>query len=144
MYASAVNGERFAFRDLADLLAKATPFRSGDALAGVAALSESERVAAQQSLADLPLSQFLNDAVIPYETDDVTRLIVDSHDGAAFRAISHLTVGGLRDWLLSDDATPETLAGLSAGFQASGRHALPQHARSARAAFDEAPAQPPL
>jgi ethanolamine ammonia-lyase large subunit len=115
MYASAVNGERFAFRDLADLLAKATPFRSGDALAGVAALSESERVAAQQSLADLPLSQFLNDAVIPYETDDVTRLIVDSHDDAAFRIISHLTVGGLRDWLLSDDATPETLAGLSAG-----------------------------
>ena len=115
MFASAVNGQRFAFRDLADLLAKATPYRSGDSLAGVAALSESERVAAQQALADLPLSHFLNDTVIPYEADEVTRLIIDTHDARAFRPVAHLTVGGLRDWLLSDDATQETLAALSAG-----------------------------
>ena len=115
MYASTANGQRFAFRDLADLMAKATPYRSGDSLAGVAAISESERVAAQMALADLPLRQFLTEAVIPYEADEVTRLIIDSHDPAAFRPIAHLTVGGLRDWLLSDAATADTLAALAFG-----------------------------
>jgi len=115
LYASTVNGQRYTFRDLADLMAKATPYRSGDSLAGVAALSESERVAAQMALADLPLKQFLTDVVIPYEADEVTRHIVDSHDAVAFRPIAHLTVGGLRDWLLSDTATPETLAALHPG-----------------------------
>ena len=115
MYASTVNGQRFAFQNLADLMAKATPYRSGDSLAGVAAQSESERVAAQRALADLPLKHFLTEVVIPYESDDVTRLIVDSHDAAAFRPVAHLTVGGLRDWLLSDAATSEALAALSPG-----------------------------
>ena len=115
MYASTVNGQRFSFSDLADLMAKATPHRSGDSLAGVAALTEGERVAAQMALADLPLKQFLTDAVIPYEADEVTRLIMDSHDVVAFGPVAHLTVGGLRDWLLSDAATSETLAALSPG-----------------------------
>ncbi len=115
MYASTVNGQRFSFSNLADLMAKATPLRSGDLLAGVAASSQSERVAAQMALADFPLAQFLRVSVIPYEDDEVTRLIVDSHDATAFRSVSHLTVGGLRDWLLSDAATPEALAALSPG-----------------------------
>ena len=115
MYASTVNGQRFVFRDLADLMAKATPHRSGDSLAGVAATSESQRVAAQMALADLPLKQFLTDAVIPYEADEVTRLIFDSHDATAFLPVAHLAVGGLRDWLLSDAATPDALATLAPG-----------------------------
>jgi len=115
VYASTVNGQRFVFRDLADLMAKATPYRSGDSLAGVAATSESQRVAAQMALADLPLKQFLTDAVIPYEADEVTRLIFDSHDATAFLPVAHLAVGGLRDWLLSDAATPDALATLAPG-----------------------------
>jgi ethanolamine ammonia-lyase large subunit len=86
---------------LAALLAAASPLRSGDQLAGIAARSATERVAAQMALADLPLSTFLTEAVIPYETDDVTRLIIDTHDSRAFAPIAHLTVGGLRDWLLA-------------------------------------------
>src|ERR1700740_3472463 len=89
---------------LRDLLAKASPARSGDFLAGVAALDDSERVAAQCCLADLPLKHFLQEAVIPYEDDEVTRLIIDSHDVQAFAPVSHLTVGGLREWLLGDAA----------------------------------------
>lgn len=86
---------------LAALLAAASPLRSGDQLAGIAARSATERVAAQMALADLPLSTFLTEAVIPYEADDVTRLIIDTHDSRAFAPIAHLTVGGLRDWLLA-------------------------------------------
>src|SRR5262249_12738849 len=89
--------------------------RSGDALAGVAAESGEERVAAQYALADLPVAAFLSEAVIPYETDEVTRLIVDTHDRAAFAAIAHLTVGGLRDWPLPGGATSAALAGLAPG-----------------------------
>src|SRR3954469_21133754 len=115
MYAATIGHRRYTFSDLATLVAKATPERSGDALAGVAAANEEERVAAQYALADLPLRTFLSEAVIPYESDDVTRLIIDSHDAAAFLPIAHLTVGGLRDWLLSDEATAEMLAALAPG-----------------------------
>jgi ethanolamine ammonia-lyase large subunit len=96
-------------------MAQASPQRSGDLLAGVAAESDVARVAAQFALADLPLRTFLNDHVVPYETDEVTRLIIDTHDQAAFEPISHLTVGGLRDWLLSDAATPMVLTALAPG-----------------------------
>ena len=103
------------FNDLRELMAKATPARSGDALAGVAATNAEERVAAQMCLAELPLSTFLNEALIPYEDDEVTRLIVDRHDAAAFVPIRALTVGGFRDWLLSDQVDQETLSKLAPG-----------------------------
>ena len=103
------------FRDLKDLMAKATPLRSGDQLAGVAASSAEEMVAARMTLADQPLKLFLSEALVPYELDEVTRLIIDRHDAAAFAPVSHLTVGGFRDWLLSDAATPEQLAALAPG-----------------------------
>src|ERR1700712_5448795 len=102
MYAATVGERRYTFADLKTLLAKATPARSGDALAGLIAESGEERVAAQFALADLPLTTFLNEAVVPYESDEVTRLIIDSHDAQAFATVSHLTVGGLRDHLLAD------------------------------------------
>ena len=115
MYHSTAGGERHRFDDLATLMARATPLRSGDVLAGLAAGSAQERVAAQFALADLPLREFLQQAVVPYEADEVTRLIVDTHDAAAFAPVSHLTVGGLRDWLLSDAADTATLTTLSPG-----------------------------
>ena len=105
----------YAFADLRALMAKATPARSGDALAGVAAGSAGERVAAQMALAELPLSTFLNDVVVPYERDEVTRLIIDSHDSAAFASIRHLTVGDFRNYLLSDAVDAQVLAALAAG-----------------------------
>src|SRR6267154_6835311 len=114
MYSATIGSERYVFPDLVTLLARASPLRSGDELAGVAAPSGEERVAAQYALADLPLRTFLDEPVIPYETDEVTRLIADGHDAAAFARIAHLTVGGLRDWLLSDTATPDVLAALAA------------------------------
>ena len=107
--------QRYVFADLKTLLAKATPARSGDYLAGIAASSNEERVAAQYALADVPLRQFLNDLVIPYEEDEVTRLIIDSHNAPAFAPVAHLTVGGFRDWLLSDAASTEVLGGLAPG-----------------------------
>nr|WP_314539475.1 ethanolamine ammonia-lyase subunit EutB [uncultured Massilia sp.] len=110
-----VGSRTYTFTDLRDLLAKATPARSGDYLAGVAAASSEERVAAQMALADLPLTAFLNDTVVPYETDEVTRLIVDTHDTAAFAPIRSLTVGGLRDWLLGDAADEAMLARIAPG-----------------------------
>jgi ethanolamine ammonia-lyase large subunit len=97
------------------LLAKATPFRSGDALAGLAADSYEERVAAQMALADVPLKTFLNEVIIPYEQDEVTRLIIDTHDIIAFAAISHFTVGDFRDWLLGDSVDTATLQRVSPG-----------------------------
>ena len=114
-YAQTLGGQRHRFDDLKTLLAKATPARSGDALAGIAADSAAERIAAQLSLADLPLKAFLNEALVPYEDDEVTRLIVDSHDAAAFAAVAHLTVGDFRDWLLGEAATPEALRALAPG-----------------------------
>jgi ethanolamine ammonia-lyase large subunit len=110
-----IDGVTFAFRDLKDLLAKATPARAGDELAGIASRSSVERVAAQMALADLPLTAFLNEAVVPYESDEVTRLIFDAHDLSAFAPVASLTVGGLRDWLLSSDVTAEALAALAPG-----------------------------
>ncbi len=104
-----------AFADLKTVLAKATPARSGDVLAGIAATSAAQRMAARMCLAELPLARFLNEAVIPYESDDVTRLIVDRHDAAAFAEIAHLTVGDFRDWLLSDLADEAALARIRAG-----------------------------
>ena len=113
-YHHSVASTRHVFADLKTLLARATPPRSGDALAGIAAASASERVAAQMALADLPLRTLLDEPVIPYEDDDVTRLILDGHDGAAFTPIAHLTVGGFRDFLLSA-ATEAHLAALRPG-----------------------------
>jgi ethanolamine ammonia-lyase large subunit len=108
-------GTHHRFDDLKALLAAASPFRSGDQLAGVAASSAEARVAARYILADLPLKTFLLDLVIPYERDEVTRLIVDSHDRAAFAPISHLTVGGFREWLLSNDTDAERLRAIAPG-----------------------------
>jgi ethanolamine ammonia-lyase large subunit len=105
----------YRFDDLKTLLAKATPERSGDALAGLAAENSAERMAAKLALADLPLKTFLNEALVPYESDEVTRLIIDSHSAAAFAPVSHLTVGDFRDWLLSDAATPAVLRTLAPG-----------------------------
>ena len=105
----------YRFKSLRDVLAKASPMRSGDQLAGIAAQSEKERVAAQMVLADLPLRRFLDEAVVPYEDDEVTRLIIDSHDSAAFAAIQHLTVGGLREWLLAYETDTTRLAGIAPG-----------------------------
>lgn len=114
-YKYSLAGKAWRFSNLADLLAKATPARSGDRLAGVAAQSAEERVAAQMALAELPLKVFLNEALIPYEEDEVTRLIIDAHNADAFMAISHLTLGDFRNWLLSDEATPAALESVRAG-----------------------------
>jgi ethanolamine ammonia-lyase large subunit len=114
-FAYTIDGIRYTFPDLRDLLAKATPLRSGDMLAGVAAESARQRVAAQFAIADLPLTRFLDEQVVPYENDEVTRLIVDTHDAQAFQPIASFTVGELRDWLLSDQATGERIAALASG-----------------------------
>ncbi|MBC7452645.1 MAG: ethanolamine ammonia-lyase subunit EutB, partial [Massilia sp.] len=110
-----VGSKTYLFRDLRDLMAKATPARSGDYLAGVAAGSAEERVAAQMALAALPLRTFLNEVLVPYESDEITRLIIDTHDGAAFAAIRHLSVGDFRNWLLSDDVDAFILAAVAPG-----------------------------
>lgn len=102
-------------KTLKELLAKATPLRSGDVLAGVAAADEEERVRAQMELADVPLARFLNEAVIPYEDDEITRLIIDTHDAAAFAPVRSFTVGQLRDWLLTEAADSDALAALAPG-----------------------------
>jgi ethanolamine ammonia-lyase large subunit len=114
-FSHTIGNKCHTFANLRELLAKATPLRSGDALAGVASVSAEERAAAQFALADLPLTHFLSEQVIPYEADEVTRLIVDTHDTDAFAAVSSLTVGELRDWLLSDDATQDRLTALAPG-----------------------------
>jgi len=100
---------------LRTLLAKASPLRSGDQLAGVAAADAQEWVAAQMALADVPLATFLNEVVVPYEADEVTRLIIDTHNAVAFAPVRHLTVGDFRNWLLSDLANTQTLAALAPG-----------------------------
>jgi ethanolamine ammonia-lyase large subunit len=115
MYATTLSGVRHTFADLKSLLAAATPPRSGDVLAGIGASSQEERVAARYALADLPLATFLNEAIVPYETDEVTRLILDTHDDASFQPISHLTVGGFREWLLTQEADAAALRNLSRG-----------------------------
>src|SRR5262245_9376274 len=115
MYRATIGNRRYAFPDLKTLMAKASPLRSGDVLAGIAAETGEERVAAQFALADLPLKTFLTDHVVPYEVDEVTRLILDTHDRRAFEPIAGLTVGGFRDWLLSDEVTTPVLAALAPG-----------------------------
>ena len=122
-YTSTLGGHSYRFGSLARLLAAASPERSGDRLAGLAAASAQERVAARWALADVPLTAFLAEPVIPYDTDDVTRLILDTHDTGAFAAVSGLSVGGFREWLLAADSgelaavapglTPEMVAAVS-------------------------------
>jgi len=114
-YLHAIGLETYHFRDLKTLMAKATPARSGDFLAGVAAETYAERMAARMCLAEVPLKRFLEELLIPYEGDEVTRLIVDTHDAAAFSKISHLTVGDFRNWMLSDQADSETLQSVAPG-----------------------------
>ena len=114
-YSHSIRHQVYEFADLKTLLAKATPARSGDYLAGVAATSAQERVAAQMALANVPLKTFLNEALIPYETDEVTRLILDTHNAQAFAPVSHLTVGDFRNWLLSKTTTTQTLQALQKG-----------------------------
>jgi ethanolamine ammonia-lyase large subunit len=108
-------GRSHSFADLRTLLAKATPHRSGDSLAGLAADSAEERVAAQYLLADLPLSLFLEDLLIPYEDDEVTRLIADCHDAHAFQPLSSVSVGQFRDWLLRYETDSPILTALAPG-----------------------------
>ncbi len=113
-----ISGVNYSFDGLVDLMAKATPLRSGDQLAGCAAEHDAQRAAAAWLLADLPLDTFLNELVVPYETDEVSRLIIDSHDRQAYAAVSHLTVGGLRDWLLdnvANDGGGQRIAALAPG-----------------------------
>jgi ethanolamine ammonia-lyase large subunit len=114
-YRATLDRRTYQFRDLKDLLAKASPARSGDQLAGIAAASSEERVAAQTCLADVPLGAFLEDPLVPYEDDEVTRLILDEHDAKAFGAAAELTVGQFRDWLLSYEVSTETLGALAPG-----------------------------
>ncbi|MGR9000460.1 MAG: ethanolamine ammonia-lyase subunit EutB [Gammaproteobacteria bacterium] len=115
MYKTRTSHLTYDFKTLRNLMAKASPPRSGDYLAGVAADNNLERVAAQWVLADVPLKQFLNEALVPYEQDEVTRLIIDEHDNAAFSTISHLTVGDFRNWLLSEYATTDALITIAPG-----------------------------
>ena len=115
MYRSTVSQHSYQFADLRSLMAKATPARSGDYLAGIAAQSAEERMAAKMALADLPLTTFLQQPLIPYEQDEVTRLILDEHDALAFAPLRHLTVGDFRNWLLSEAADSATLARVAPG-----------------------------
>jgi ethanolamine ammonia-lyase large subunit len=114
-YARVLGAERHVFSDLRSVLACASSARSGDELAGIAAASHARRIAARYALADISLKTFLQDLLIPYESDEVTRLIIDTHDAAAFAPVSHMTVGDFRDWLLSYEADAATLAALAPG-----------------------------
>ncbi|HEY0245794.1 MAG TPA: ethanolamine ammonia-lyase subunit EutB, partial [Mucilaginibacter sp.] len=114
-YKHTIGNKTYRFNDLKTLLAKASPYRSGDELAGLCAESYEERVVAQITLADVPLKTFLNEAIIPYEKDEITRLIIDGHDNKAFEPISSLTVGGFRDWLLSNETDTAVLKKVAPG-----------------------------
>jgi ethanolamine ammonia-lyase large subunit len=114
-YRCTVDGCRYVFADLKTLMAKASPPRSGDDLAGISAASAEERIAARMALADVPLTRFLEEALIPYEDDEVTRLILDRHDAAAFQPLSSFTVGELRNWLLADATDSRLLTAVAAG-----------------------------
>ncbi len=114
-YSCTVAHKHFQFSDLRTLLARASPLRAADTLAGIAAQQETERVAAQLCLADVPLAHFLEELLIPYELDEVTRLIIDSHDPLAFAPLAQMTVGMLRDWLLSYHTTAEAIAAVRPG-----------------------------
>jgi len=115
VYRATLRGTTHTFPDLRTLLAKASPARSGDELAGLAAADAVERIAARHALAEVPLAQFLAEPVVPYETDEVTRLIFDTHDEAAFAAVAGLTVGEFRDWLLRYETDTFALTALAPG-----------------------------
>lgn len=115
MYRYTQGSRTWQFKNLAEVMAKATPARSGDRLAGVMAMTAEERVVAQMTLAEVPLKTFLQDLLIPYEDDEITRLIIDSHDARAFAPIAHLTVGDFRNWLLRDETDSELLASIRPG-----------------------------
>ena len=114
-YRTTLDAHVFDFEDLRQVMACASPARSGDYLAEIGAATAQQRMAARHVLADTPLRQFLTEALIPYESDNITRLIIDGHDAMAFAPVSHLTVGGLRDWLLSEHATTAALSALASG-----------------------------
>lgn len=114
-YKFTLRGKSYVFKDLKTVMAKATPERSGDALAGIAAEDNKERIAAQYCLSEIPLKTFLDDLVIPYEKDEVTRLIIDDHDAETFKPISSLTIAEFRDYLLSYEVDGTTLKDLSSG-----------------------------
>jgi ethanolamine ammonia-lyase large subunit len=114
-YTHTIAAQTYSFVDLRTLMARASPERSGDRLAGVASQTAQERLAAQMAIADLPLRTFLTEVLVPYEADEVTRLIIDTHDAAAFAPIAHLTVGDFRNWLLGDAADSASLAALAPG-----------------------------
>jgi ethanolamine ammonia-lyase large subunit len=114
-YRACVGKVSYSFDSLKSLMAKATPLRSGDELAGIAAENDAERAAAELALADVPLSRFLTEPLIPYDQDEITRLIVDTHDAQAFASVSDMTVGDFRDWLLNYETTGEALAALAPG-----------------------------
>lgn len=115
MYKEVIDNRSYLFPDLKDLMAKATPYRSGDQLAGIAAVSFEERAAAQICLSNVPLKRFLSETVVPYETDEVTRLIIDTHDNVAFEPISSMTVGDFRNWLLSASVTADAIQAVRSG-----------------------------
>ena len=114
-YSYVLGQKTYNFKNLADLMAKATPKRSGDELAQVMAHTAEERVVAQMKLAEIPLKTFLIQHLIPYEDDEVTRLIIDEHDNEAFDKISHLCVGDFRNWLLSDNTTSDVIKQIQSG-----------------------------
>ena len=114
-YRASVGQQSFEFADLREVLAKATPARSGDELSGVAATSQRERVAAQIALADIGLADLLAEPVVDYDVDEVTRLIIDSHDPSAFTPVAHMNVGEFRDFLLAEDTDSEVLRALAPG-----------------------------
>ena len=114
-YRTTIDGHVFAFEDLKQVMACASPARSGDYLAGIGAATAQQRMAARHVLAETPLAQFLTEALVPYESDNITRLVIDTHDAAAFAPVAHLTVGDFRNWLLSERATPAVLTALATG-----------------------------
>jgi ethanolamine ammonia-lyase large subunit len=114
-YGITLRNRSYVFADLREVMAKASPVRSGDCLGGLAADSDAQRIAARTVLADVPLTRFLEELLIPYEIDEVTRLIIDTHDAEAFRAVRDLTVGSFREWLLAYETTTERLSALASG-----------------------------
>src|ERR1017187_1093949 len=121
LYRHCVGATTYVFSSLKEVMAKATPARSGDYLTGVAAETYAERMAARMCLAAIPLKHFLEELLIPYESDEVTRLIIDNHDAQAFAEVSHLTVGDFRDWLLSDEADTVALKRIANGIRSEER-----------------------
>jgi ethanolamine ammonia-lyase large subunit len=114
-YRTTIDSQAFSFEDLKQVMAVASPARSGDYLAGVGAATAQQRMAARHVLAETPLKQFLTEALVPYEEDNITRLIIDGHDAQAFAPVAHLSVGDFRNWLLSELANTEALTALAPG-----------------------------